>query len=351
VADAVRFVDDAARRQNWDSRFDMDFGLLFARNRQCDAAQRRFRAAAAKDSAKRNEILKLGERAFDNGDYDEALCLVDLSLGFAPGSASLHSLAGACQFQLKNAPRAVAEIQQAIQIEPENEQYYLQLAEIFIDFNTPDAALLVLNPAAAKFPGSARVRYFAGIASLKLSRYAEAGHFLTESLQLDPKNPLILRALADLDEGQQQWRALLDVSKSMATLPTCKGEASFYEAEARFNLSRDQADSLPEIEALLRSSTIQNPTFAPSFLLWGRVLMARGEHAGSIEKLKRAVNLDPHSRAAIYNLALAYKKSGQTEKSAQAWKRFEALSEKQKNQPAEQRLVYTVEGATRDSRQ
>jgi Tfp pilus assembly protein PilF len=70
--------------------------------------------------------------------------------------------------------------------------------------------------------------------------------------------------------------------------------------------------------------------------------MASGEYTQSIEKLKRAVDLDPQSRAAIYSLAIAYEKSGQSEKGSAAWKRFQALAEKQKHQLPEQRLVYTL---------
>src|SRR5215470_12405145 len=45
VAEAVRYVDEAAGHQEWNSRLDMDLGLIFLNGRQCDAAQRRFRAA------------------------------------------------------------------------------------------------------------------------------------------------------------------------------------------------------------------------------------------------------------------------------------------------------------------
>ena len=342
IGTAVRYVDEAASQQRWNSRVDMDLGLVFLGNQRCDAAQRRFRSAGTKDAAMRDEILRLGEDAFDRGNYKNSLCLLYVSLGFDPGSASLHSLAGACQFQLKNALGAVAEIQQAIQVDPENEHYYLQLAEVFIDFNTPDAALALLVPAAEKFPESARIRYFAGVACLKLSNYTKAEHYLTESLRLDGRNPLTLHAIADLYEAQQEWLSLLEISKSLAAIYASQPEAYFYQAEARFNLSRDRPGSLPEVESLLKASVARNPNFSASFLLWGRILLARGAYANSIEKLKRAVELDPQSQAANYNLAMAYQKSGQPQKSSETLKSFQALCEREKNQSPRERLVYSL---------
>jgi tetratricopeptide (TPR) repeat protein len=342
VAEAARYVDATARHQDWNSRADMNLGLAFLGSHRCDVVQKRLRSAVIKDAAIRDEILSLGESAFDERDYDDALCLAKVSLEFDPGSPSLHSLVGACQFQLKDAPDSVAEIQKAIQIAPENEQYYLQLAEVFIDFNTPDAALILLDPAVKKFPRSARVRYFAGIACMKLSHYAEAERYLRESLQLEAQNPLALHAIADLYEAQQQWQALLEVSKSLAGIPSSRQAAYFYEAEAKFSLFRDQPETLPEIESLLRTSLICDPTFVPSFVLWGRILLARGAYTDSIAKLKRAVDLDPRSRAANYNLAMAYEKSGQSQKSSETWKKFQILSQREKIQSPGERLEYGV---------
>lgn len=350
TASAVRYVDEAASHQQWNSRLDIDLGLIFLGNQRCDAAQRRFRSAGTKEAAVRDEILRLGEDAFDRGKYKDALCLLHVSLGFDPASATLYSLAGACHFQLKDAPAAVAEIQRAIQIDPENEQYYLQLAEVFIDFNTPDAALVLLEPAAEKFPESARIRYFAGVACLKLSHYTEAQHYLTESLRLDRRNSLTLHAIADLYEAQQQWPSLLEISKSLAAVSPSQPEAYFYQAEAQFNLSRDQPASLPEVESLLKVAIARSPRFAPSFLLWGRILLARGAYTDSIEKLKRAVELDPLSRAANYTLAMAYKKSGQSQKSSETLKRFQALDEKEKNRSPGERLVYRLAGGAQSAK-
>jgi tetratricopeptide (TPR) repeat protein len=217
----------------------------------------------------------LSEDNFGAGKYTEVLCLVGVALESGPNSASLHSMAGACHYQLKDGPRAVAEVQQAIYLDPGNEDYYLQLAQVFIDYNTADAAILLLEPTLERFPASARMRYVLGVACLRSSKYVEAERYLTESLRLDPKNPLALRALAMLYEGESQWAALLKLSESMLDLPDIRAEGYYYQANADFNLLRGQPDRFPEIEKLLESSTSLNPNFFPVYL-FGAESSSRG---------------------------------------------------------------------------
>jgi tetratricopeptide (TPR) repeat protein len=82
------------------------------------------------------------------------------------------------------------------------------------------------------------MRYVLGVACLRSSKYVEAERYLTESLRLDPKNPLALRALAMLYEGESQWAALLKLSESMLDLPDIRAEGYYYQANADFNLLR-----------------------------------------------------------------------------------------------------------------
>lgn len=275
LTEAVRYSEAALHLKGWNPRLDMQLGLIFLDCRKCKEAQKSLIAAVRGETALRDQIVALSEDNFDAGKYTEVLCLVGVALESGPNSASLHSMAGACHYQLKDGPRAVAEVQQAIYLDPGNEDYYLQLAQVFIDYNTADAAILLLEPALERFPASARMRYVLGVACLRSSKYVEAERYLTESLRLDPKNPLALRALAMLYEGESQWAALLKLSESMLDLPDIRAEGYYYQANADFNLLRGQPDRFPEIEKLLESSTSLNPNFFPVYL-FGAESSSRG---------------------------------------------------------------------------
>src|SRR5439155_12299122 len=144
--------------------------------------------------------------------------LLDVAKEFVADSAALHSLAGACHYQLQNPKQAAEEVQKAIRLEPHNEEYYLQLVQIFVDYNTPDAAILLLEPALKLFPNSARVRYALGVACMKGVQPKKAEQYLKESLRMKPEDAPTLCALAELYEGERKSDELIEVAKSLAKL-------------------------------------------------------------------------------------------------------------------------------------
>jgi tetratricopeptide (TPR) repeat protein len=287
-------------------------------------------------------VVRLSEASFEERKYDDALCLVTVALECLPASASLHSMAGACHYQLKDPTLAVKEVQQAVYLGPANEDYCIQLAQIFIDYNTPDAAVLLLEAALSTFPGSARISYVLGIACLKSSQLRKADEYLQRSLRLEPRNPLTLRALAMLYEGEGKWAAVLELTDSMMQLPSQMYEGYYYRAEAKYNLARNQPNLNPEITGWLRKSVSLKPDFFPSHLLLGKILLAQGSYRAAIGSLERAVRVDPQSQTANYDLAMAYRKAGQPQKSAEAWKRFQVIVGREKNKPPDKTLSYEV---------
>lgn len=341
LGEALQYGGDSSRRRPLDPRQELQLGLIFLGSRQCQAAQQHLRAAGKANSTLRDQMIGLGEKAFDERKYSEALCLFDVAIELGPEAASLHSIAGACHYQLKNPAEAVAEVQRAIRLDPQNEEYYVQLAQIFIDFNTPDAAILLLEPALNIFPSSGRIRFVLGVACLKAFKVEEARQYLGECLRMQPQNLLALRALATLYEGESHWDSLLEVAKSFEQLPSHRYEGYYYQAEATYNLFRSQPEHYPEVESLLRTSISLEPGFSPSHLLLGKLLLEKESYSEAVGSFKRAIALDPESTSAYYNLAIAYGKLGESDKRTEAFKQVQALSQKEKKSP-DKSLLYEV---------
>jgi rhomboid protease GluP len=55
----------------------------------------------------------------------------------------------------------------------------------------------------------------------------------------------------------------------------------------------------------LRRSIARNPDFAPSRLLLSEIDWKKGDYAAAEQQLRQVVAMDPHNRAALYNLGLA----------------------------------------------
>jgi tetratricopeptide (TPR) repeat protein len=62
----------------------------------------------------------------------------------------------------------------------------------------------------------------------------------------------------------------------------------------------------------------------------GKIANERGDSAVAVRNLEKAVELDGENSAAVYQLGLAYRKTGQAQKSAAAMTRFRQLTAKTK---------------------
>ncbi len=326
-----------------DPELNFQFGVAFLNSRRCDAGRPFLNSAAKSNAQFKDRMTRLSEQAFDQGEYDRAVCLSKVLLASGADSAALHSMVGACYYHLQDPASAASEVQKAIHLDPNNQEYYVQLAQVFIDFNTPDAAVLLLEPALKLFSSSARIHYVLGFAYLKSEQVEKAQKHLKESLEIDHNNGAALAALAELYEGTWQWDSLLGVAQSMLQFPDRRYEGYYFEAEAQYNLFRGHPDHFPQVEDLLAKSITLEPKFASSHFLLGKVLVEKNSSAEAVESLNRAIALDPDLAAAYYNLAVAYRKMGERQRSSEAWQKFQLASQKAKNSPPK-KLLYNVVG-------
>ena len=95
-------------------------------------------------------------------------------------------LASKAEDGLNDAAKAVDEAQQAIDLDPHSEPARLQLAQIFLTRNTPEAAYEIFSEALPLFPDSALIRLGAGLALNQMRRYGDAIPILKDCLKLNP---------------------------------------------------------------------------------------------------------------------------------------------------------------------
>jgi tetratricopeptide (TPR) repeat protein len=343
VEEALDYANEISRHQPADPKMEMQVGLDLLSSKQWNAAKTHLSAAAKLDPDLRSKLLGSGEQAFDDGKYEEALCLLNAVRGYLPASAMRCSMAGACYYHIQNPALAVEEVQQAIRLDPQNEQYYIQLAQVFLDYDTPAPAVLLLQSATTRFPSSEQIRFVLGVAYMKSSQFTEARKCLEEIQTTRPGDPLLLDALAVVYEGTDDWNLLVKLGESMKIVEGQQYKGDYYQAEAYFNLFRGQNDHYPRIMELLKESLSLEPNFPQSRFLMGRLLIELGSYGEATESLNRAIALDPNLAGAYYSLSISYARLGERQKSSEALDKFRRISEQIK--ASEKSLQYdTVDG-------
>jgi len=119
------------------------------------------------------------------GDYSGALTAL-ASVPAQYRDTRWHLLASKAEDGLNDPAKAVAEAQQAVDLDPASEPARLQLAQIFLSRNPPEAAYEILSEAVPLFPDSALMRLGIGLALNQMRRYAEAIPVLENRLKLRP---------------------------------------------------------------------------------------------------------------------------------------------------------------------
>ena len=101
------------------------------------------------------------EKLIAAGEYRQALAALE---NISPATARRHLLASKALDGLDEPARAVSEAEAGLELDPRNESLHLQLAQIFLSRNTPQAAYEVFSDAQRLFPDSILVQLGKGLA-------------------------------------------------------------------------------------------------------------------------------------------------------------------------------------------
>jgi arylsulfatase A-like enzyme/Flp pilus assembly protein TadD len=181
-----------------------------------------------------------------------------------------------------NPEPAIAELEQALQEEPNARMAYLALGRCYLRLKQFDKALPMLHKASETMPGLGAAQY-------------ELGRALVESGKWEEAAPVFEAALVDNPK----------------------------EAEWHFNLAvvYERTHRLPEAMAEFRTTLKLNPDHFRANLLLGRLLGMKGASAEALPFLQKAAKLDQDSVDAHMYLANVYaqlKQTSQAEKE-RAW--------------------------------
>ena len=217
-------------------------------------------------------------------------------------------------------PRAVSEVEAALQLEPRNEAAHLQLGQIFLSHNTPLAALEIFTDAQQLFPQSFLIRLGRGLALKEIGRYDQSAVVLQEALSQQPSSGIAFDGLATVLLQNSKFEEAQRVSESYVSRNTADYRGFFYLAAAREGLALRDDISLE----LLKKSLELNPDFAATHSLLGKILLRQNSLQAAALALERSIALRPDHVPSHMTLATVYRKLG---READARKEFQTIRE------------------------
>jgi tetratricopeptide (TPR) repeat protein len=226
--------------------------------------------------------------------------------------------------------KAVSEAQSEISDSPANLNGYLQLGQIFLDYNTPRPAVEVFSKALRIAPDSLLAHLGEGLALKGTQRFDLAEKELSLCLRLSPQMAVAFDGLAGLYIESAEYEKLGGAARQYLQTNPSDYRGYYYLAAALEHEKEDRQAT----EALLRKGIGLNPGFAASYALLGKLLLEGNSAAEAVRELEHAIQLRPDYPPAHLYLGNAYKKLGREAEAAREFQSVRDLNQKQSVRPS-----------------
>jgi len=158
-----------------------------------------------------DELLHLAWAAGDKGETDRAIALLKQAAEEAPNDARCHYLLGAEYAQIGMYERAIAQMQAAIELDPELHAARFQLGLLQLTSRDADAAQATWAPLEMLGPRHAFTLFKTGLAHLAKDEFAACVQCLQQGIAANdfnaPLNTDMQRILAQVEPLAQQQPA------------------------------------------------------------------------------------------------------------------------------------------------
>jgi len=212
-----------------------------------------------------------------------------------------HLQAGAAHLQHNEVDQAIPECKAAVAADPQSAPAHMLLGEAYLatgSFSMFAEAVAELRQALDIDPKLLWARFYLARCYMDLGRYDRAQQELEQGLAERPDVPHFLSLLGEVNRKQGHPEKSVELNGKAVELDPSLTPAHYYRALAYMDLKQDD-QAFAELEA-----SVQSKYVAPEmYLTLGSLFARRGKFAEAEDACKKAITLDP-SRSESY-LALA----------------------------------------------
>jgi tetratricopeptide (TPR) repeat protein len=221
----------------------------------------------------------------------------------------------------------------AIEKDPKSEPAYAALSNFAVAHYNAPFALKVVGQGLQNIPGSARLLLQQGVILSLDDKMSQAEESFHRASQANPSwaLPVLALGLTQLQTGK-----LADAVRSFqaaANLAKDDYRPSYLLAMTWVRAGgQSQSERHDEIVSALQRAITLNPTHADSHVLLGQTYLSDNRLDLALGELEKARKLQPENASALYQLAMVYRKKGDTALASRSLKEFQALKQREKKE-------------------
>ena len=225
---------------------------------------------------------------------------------------------------------AVREFREAIQLDPTEEQNYLDLGSILLAERRLTPALELARRTVGAFPQSPRAFSQQGSAELTAEQFRDAIESFTRALKLDENSNDATIGLAKAQAGAGLTsQAKITLENAMLRVP--KNAEFELELALLFLKEAEEGNALAQTRAeqLLRGAAEHDNELVEAHYQLGDMALRRGQGPEALVHLEKAAELAPRSAKVHFALSRTYRRLGKNAEASKEMELYETLKEKE----------------------
>jgi tetratricopeptide (TPR) repeat protein len=224
------------------------------------------------------------------------------------GSASWNNLLGYSEYKLGNVKPAFEHLQRALQLDPANVDYLLDMGEFLGHYHADHEAQELFEMAAQRLPGSKRVQFGLAICYILEDRRIQATQLLEKLIDADPRFEPAYRALGECYEDAGDGKAMVALGKKLQAVDASDPVAWYLLGAGSLNESAQDQPLVASAIASLQHAVNLVPASARYHFMLAKAYEEEHADSKAIEELKETLRLSPNHPRAHYVLAQLYQR-------------------------------------------
>jgi len=245
-------------------------------------------------------------------------------------SADLHRLAGEVEEQLGDPLAAVHEFEQAVRMEPSEQNYFEWGSELLLH-RAVWQAQEVFGKGAEAYPKSARMLTALGTAFFSSALYDQAALRLCDASDLNPADPEPYLFLGKIEMSSPDPLTCVQpkLARFLHEQPD-NAQANYLYAKSTLK-HRQPGDeqAVQQAESLLKKAVALDAQCAEAYFELGVLAFSRRDYPKAIGFFNQSLEANPQLAEAHYRLGMAYDRTGEAAKAKQEFQLHDEIRKQQ----------------------
>jgi tetratricopeptide (TPR) repeat protein len=276
---------------------------------------------------------QLGRAYLKNNNTNQAKVALDQAISINPNNDDANLLLAEINLSTGHSEMVIEPMTRLLKKNPELRRAALLLAAAYSSLDRPDDAAVVIGEQARLSPGDPQAQMALGLIFRQAKRNDEARQAFEKVAELAPDNLWPVDQLVELDLLDKHFDVARERIRRQFQKTPDSPVAHFF--EGKILIAQGKWDSA---EAELRKTLQLNPNFSSAYDLLVQTYLATNKLPQAISQLQAEVSKDPNNSSALMTLALLYDRLKDFPKARDAYEKL--LSIKPDFVPALNNLAY-----------